>query len=172
MRIACTWAEMFLDMAYACSRKSKDDSTQCGAVIADHFHKLISSGYNGPPSCIEDTLVPWNERPAKYAYIIHSEENALWNGVAARGIAGLNGSTIYSTHHPCSECLLRSMMLGVKEVVIPECAKPYPLSKYQVEPEEIIARQKFRKIEIVRVNWIPKISTAYPDELKPRDSED
>lgn len=172
MRKPIEWHTMFLNMAFATSERSKDDSTQCGAILVDEKNSVISTGFNGPPPQIDDTKVPWNQRPQKYAYLIHAEENALWRGVAARGLFGLQGSTLYCTNAPCTECLARMMMLGIKKVVIPSCHKPYPMSKYQVEPKDLIEAQKFPKIEIEEVTYSPLIPAKYIGELLPRDSED
>lgn len=160
MRANLSWDAIFLDIATTVAERSKDDSTQAGAVLVDHRHVVISTGFNGPPPQLDDELIPWNVRPNvsefdkinephKYAFIIHSEENAILFGMEARG--SIAGSTMYSTHTPCSECMLRIVRAGVRELVMPKCRKPYPLAKYQVDPMQIIARQKFRKLEIREV---------------------
>lgn len=155
MRQTISWEQMFLDMCYSIRQKSKDDSTQVGAVLVDKNKRVISTGFNGPPPGINDELVPWNERPQKYAYIIHAEENALWYGVLARG--NLTGSTMYCTHAPCTECVVRMIMNGVSTVVIPKCQVPYPMSKYQVEPAKLLEAQPFPRLEIVEYDYLKSV---------------
>lgn len=144
MRKPIEWDTLFLNLAYDMAEKSKDDSTQCGAVIVEAFTRnILSTGFNGPPPGIRDDLVPWNMRPEKYAYIIHAEENALLFALDKGGSTALRGSTVYTTHHPCAECCLRLIRSNVKRVVIPECTASYPLAKFQVDPNEILAKQPF-----------------------------
>lgn len=151
MRKTISWDELFLNLCFELSKKSKDDSTQCGAVLVDSKHKIISCGYNGPPPGINDELVPWNNRPEKYAYIIHAEENALWFGVAAK--SDLAGSTMYCTHHPCTECVARMILNNVRECIIPHSHTTYPMSKYQVSPSSLLEAQPYPKLLITPVEY-------------------
>lgn len=150
MRQVASWTQSFLDLAFLISQRSKDDSTQVGAVLVDKNKVIISTGFNGPPPGINDELVPWNERPAKYAYIIHAEENALLYGMERGSVAG---STLFCTHYPCADCVLRLIRAKVAEVIIPSCHSPYPMSKYQVEPDTLIAAQPYPKLQIHKVSY-------------------
>ena len=59
-----TWHEHFFEMCDVLFKKSKDQSTQVGAVIVGPDHEVISTGYNDFPrgaiddaSKIEDVLL-------------------------------------------------------------------------------------------------------------------
>lgn len=137
-----TWDSTFLDMAFLISQRSKDPSTQVGAVLMNAKNVILGSGFNGPPSQIDDTLVPWDERPQKYAYVIHAEENAMHFALASHGDEPLNGATMYCTHAPCTECVLRMIRCNIQECIFPEFNSTYPLQKFQVNPTDVIKCQK------------------------------
>ena len=66
MKEPLSWEEYFMTLALVASLKSKDPSTQVGAVIIDnHTRKLVSSGYNGFPRFMDDSQIP-QTRPEKY----------------------------------------------------------------------------------------------------------
>lgn len=146
-----SWDQLFMQHAQTASQKSKDPSTQCGAVVVGTDNVILSTGFNGPPKEMMDDEIPWESRPEKYAYIMHAEENALWFAVGGWGFDRVKGSSVYCTHAPCSDCTLRLIRCGVKEVVIPTDSPPYPLSKYQVDPLSVIALQAYPKLTIRRI---------------------
>ena len=106
------WDNYFISMCDVVSTRSKDPSTQHGAVLVDEHKRVISTGYNGGCRRIEDSLIDWS-RPNKYSYIIHAEENALWTAERKN----LEGCTLYITGIPCSKCMLRIAHSGVSVVV-------------------------------------------------------
>lgn len=106
------WESYFIAMCDVVSRRSKDPATQHGAVLVDEHHRVISTGYNGGCRKIDDSLIDW-DRPNKYHYVIHAEENSLWT--AERN--DLEGCTLYVTGPPCSRCMLRIAHSGVSRVV-------------------------------------------------------
>lgn len=106
------WDSYFIEMCEVVSKRSKDPSTQHGAVIVDNHHRVISTGYNGGCRKISDDLIDWS-RPNKYSYIIHAEENALWTAKKKN----LDGCTLYVTGPPCSRCMLRIVHVGVSRIV-------------------------------------------------------
>lgn len=107
------WDEYFMDIAKAVSRRSKDPSTQHGAVLVDDKHRIIGTGYNGGNKHIGDEELDWG-RPAKYEWgVIHAEENALWTSHRR----DLDGCTLYVTGRPCSRCMMRVTHSGVARIV-------------------------------------------------------
>ena len=44
-----TWDEYFMGLAHLSAKRSKDPSTQVGAVIVSSEHRVVSIGYNGFP---------------------------------------------------------------------------------------------------------------------------
>ena len=106
------WDEYFMSICNVVALRSKDPSTQHGAVLVDEHMRIVSTGYNGGCRKIDDSLVDWS-RPAKYQYVIHAEENALWTAERKN----LDGCTLYVTGPPCSRCMLRIAHSGVSKVV-------------------------------------------------------
>lgn len=124
MRTPDPWLDVFLDLARTIARRSKDPSTQCGAVLVSADHRVLSTGFNGPPPQLDDMTVPWDERPAKYDFVIHAEENAILFALDSHGLAGVKGSTLYVNGEPCPGCVLRMIRAGVKRVIHTFDAKP------------------------------------------------
>lgn len=138
-----SWDNLFMGMAHLTAKRSKDPSTKCGAVLVDYNNVILSTGFNGPPSNIDDSFVPWNTRPHKYSYIYHAEENAI--DFALENGRCVEGSTLYITHHPCTDCTLKIVRFGISKVVIPYDCPDYQLANNQcVQPYEIIQAMKRR----------------------------
>ena len=91
-------------MALWAASFSKDPDTQVGAFIIDSSNRPLGWGYNGPPSSIKDEDINW-ERPHKYDYVEHAEENAI--DFSRLGFQTLDGSTLYVTARPCKKCMLK-----------------------------------------------------------------
>lgn len=111
-RDVISWDDYFISLCRVVSTRSKDPSTQHGAVLVDEHKRVISTGYNGGCRKIDDGLIDWS-RPNKYSFVIHAEENALWTAERKN----LEGCTLYITGAPCSKCMLRIAHSGVSKVV-------------------------------------------------------
>lgn len=111
MKKPLSWEEYFMTLALVASLKSKDPSTQVGAVIIDNkSRKVISSGYNGFPRYVDDNKIP-QTRPEKYFYVVHAELNAILHAERQ-----LNDCSLYVTSFPCSECMKAVVQTGIKKV--------------------------------------------------------
>ena len=106
-----SWDQTFLDLATVIARRSKDPSSQVGAVIVDAHRRVVSLGYNGYPRGVEDTA-DTDPREIKLWKTIHAEENALL--FAGRS---LEFCTLYVTHHPCPTCAAKIVQTGIRRVV-------------------------------------------------------
>lgn len=106
--------DYFLAMCYLVAMRSIDPSTKCGAVLVSGEHKVLSTGYNGPLKGSDDRLIPL-ERPAKYAHLLHAEENCLlaYNG----SNQDLVNATMYVTGAPCHKCLRMILQKGIHNIV-------------------------------------------------------
>ena len=91
------WRTRFLDLAKHIAQWSKDPSTKVAAVAVSTANAVLTTGFNGPPRGVKD-LPERFERPAKYVYTAHAEENLVAH--AARQV--LEGSTVYVTHCCCN----------------------------------------------------------------------
>lgn len=105
-----TWA---LDMCDLVARRSRDPSTQAGAVILRPDKTVASVGYNGAPRGVDDGPEIYADRPRKYARTVHAELNAI---LTAR--EPLHGYTLYvSPLHPCCQCAAAIIQAGIAEVI-------------------------------------------------------
>lgn len=109
------WIKYFLGIAEQVKLKSKDQSTQIGAIIVGKDNEIRSTGYNSFPRGLDDNKPERQERPEKYFWFEHAERNAIYN--AARVGVPLDGSTIYLTSGlPCSDCARAIINSGIKKV--------------------------------------------------------
>jgi dCMP deaminase len=109
------WIDYYLGIALAASKKSKD-TTKVGAVIVGRDNRVVSLGFNGFPSRIQDyPEVLGNRDPekgiSKYAVILHAEANAILHAKT-----DLTGSTLFCTHPPCAECAKQIVAAGISNV--------------------------------------------------------
>jgi dCMP deaminase len=111
-----SWDECFSLMAELIAQRSKDPSTQAGAVIVNPDKIIIGLGYNGFPRGVHDDDLPWERQGSfletKYAYVVHAEENAIYNANTRTA-----GCTIYTSLFPCNECAKTIIQNGISEVV-------------------------------------------------------
>lgn len=116
MRTVDQWRDYLFGFAQYAATRSKDPSTQVGAVLADKDNHVIATGYNGFPPHIEETEERW-QRPQKYNRVIHAEANAI--GWAARKGISTDGATLYCTHFPCNKagCARLIIAAGIRRVV-------------------------------------------------------
>lgn len=112
----CKWDRRFLRIADEVQSWSKDPSTKCGCVLVKD-RRILSTGYNGLPSGLSDSLDRYQNREFKLATIIHAEKNAIFN--AAKNGSTTEGSTAYITWPPCSQCASALIQAGVVKVVCP-----------------------------------------------------
>ena len=129
-----SWDEYFMSIAVLSAKRSKDPSTKVGACIVSDEHKVLSLGYNGMPTGIDDRKIPWgreaeSELDTKYPYVCHAELNAILNSNN-----NLHGSTLYVTLFPCNECAKACIQAGIKKII-------YISDKYHDSDMEVAARR-------------------------------
>lgn len=121
------WDWRFLKIAREVASWSKDPSTQVGAVIVDQANRVVSLGYNGLPRGVSDSRDLLDDRVAKYATVIHAEQNALL--FASRPVAGC---TCYTWPlPPCSHCASLLIQVGIARVVFPLDVDPALEARWQ-----------------------------------------
>lgn len=109
------WVEYFLGIAEQVKLKSKDESTQIGAVIVGEDNEILSTGYNSFPRGLRDDKEERQVRPDKYFWMEHAERNAIYN--AARVGTPLKNSTIFLTSGlPCTDCARAIINTGIKKI--------------------------------------------------------
>jgi dCMP deaminase len=104
------WQHRYLDVADLMASWSKDPSTKCGAVLVSADGKIVSTGYNGFPKGLDDSLMA--DREYKAPRVIHAERNALAN--ARQDVRGM---TLYVTHPCCPICANLISAFGLAAVV-------------------------------------------------------
>lgn len=109
------WDDYFMGFAIHAASKSKDPNTHVGCVVVGPDGEIRATGYNGIPRGVKDSPERL-ERPAKYLWVSHAEENAVAH--AARVGVSLKGCRLYVTHHPCSRCARTLIQSGVLAVVV------------------------------------------------------
>ncbi len=111
-----SWDEYFMGLAHLSAMRSKDPSTQVGAVIVDQEHKVVGIGYNGFPIGCSDDEFPWGREgdmlETKYAFVVHAELNAILNSTR-----DLHGCTLYVSLFPCNECAKAIIQSGIRKIV-------------------------------------------------------
>jgi len=142
-----SWDEYFMGMAHLSALRSKDPSTQVGAVIVSPANKVVSIGYNGLPKGCSDDEYPWeregNALETKYVYVVHAELNAILNSPMP-----VTGCRIYVSLFPCNECAKAIIQSGIKEIV-------YEDDKY-AETDYVIASKRMLKSAGVSLRQTPK----------------
>lgn len=113
--------QMLMEVAYAISKRGTCERGQVGAVIARE-NRPISAGYVGAPSGMDECKAVGCEIGTHDGCIrtVHAEANCI--AFASRFGAPTDGSTIYTTLSPCSECAKLIINAGIARVVY---ATPY-----------------------------------------------
>ena len=92
---------------------SDDNSRGVGAVIVGKHDTILSYGSNTIPEGVNKTKDRLG-KPNKYKWIGHAERNAIYSA-AKRGIS-LDGSTMYCSYFPCSDCARGIIQSGIVEL--------------------------------------------------------
>ncbi len=133
------WDRRFLDLAWHIAAWSKDPSTKVGCVITSADKRVISTGFNGLPAGVEDTVERLHTREIKYEMVVHAERNAM---ISAR--RDLTGCRLYSTLMPCSVCAAMIIQAGIVEVISPPCTDARLIESCQLD----LTREMFREAGI------------------------
>lgn len=105
--------ESYMAIALMASLRSKDRSTQVGCCLVDQHDVVAGTGYNGMPRGVNDEIEARHERPLKYEWFAHAEENAL--NMSPRDMHG--GVLYVSGLPPCPKCARMMVQRGVIRVV-------------------------------------------------------
>ena len=139
-----TWDDYFLGLAKETSRKSRDPSTQVGAVITDAKNRIVSIGFNGLPRGIPDKRAYLHNRALKLKLILHAEMNALL--FAQRDLADC---TIYTWPlPPCAHCTSAILQAGITRIVAPS---PSPEHRERWGEDLALSGQMVREAGIIRI---------------------
>lgn len=111
------WDRRFMTLAHHVADWSVESGRRVGAVIVNGERIVLSTGYNGLPRGVDDSIEARHDAAsgAKYLWSCHAEQNAIYN--AAQIGLSLKGSTLYVPWHPCVDCAKAIIQAGVREVV-------------------------------------------------------
>jgi len=113
----------YMEMAITAAKRSHDTETQVGAILVKNISgAIIATGFNGFVRNAPDNLLP-NSRPEKYEYILHAEENVIYN-CARHGIS-MDDCTLVCTLSPCKACMRKLYNCGITKVVIKDFYKDF-----------------------------------------------
>jgi dCMP deaminase len=107
------WRRRLLKKAKDIATWSKDDSTKVGAVIVSPDGGPISWGFNGMPMGIDDNVPERHERPYKYKWMAHAEQNAL---DLSKG--SVEGGIMFVSFSPCTTCARSIIQKKISAVVV------------------------------------------------------
>ena len=146
------WAAHHVGAAEHQATKSKDRSTQVGAIIVGPDQEIRSTGFNRFPRGVDDNVEERHERPLKYLYTEHAERNAIYN--AARIGTALLGSTLVLNFcpWPCTGCARGVIQSGVARVIgYKNC--PFPGKGDQWDEDLAVAKEMLEEagVEIVYI---------------------
>lgn len=112
------WDFYFMAIAQVVATRSRDPSSQIGAVLVNPAKRIVATGYNGFPSGIADHEHRWLTREEKLKYVVHAERNAFLSAAFSGNCT--EGSTLFIHPFPtCSECAKDAIQVGVIRVVSP-----------------------------------------------------
>lgn len=110
-----SWVKKYIKLAQHVSAWSKDPSTKIGAAAVGKSGQILSQGYNGFPRGIDDNEERLNDRDVKYKYVVHAEQNCIYNATL-NGVS-LADADLYVYGLPvCSECAKGVIQVGIKRV--------------------------------------------------------
>lgn len=147
------WIEYYIGLAKAVSKKSHDIQTQHGCIITDQKNRVLGLGYNDFPRGLDDSLLP-TTRPAKYAWMIHAEKNALANCVVRpdNGIA-------YVTGQCCNDCIMHLWQEGIETVYMLDTHGTHLFDKEQKRIFDQFIEMSKMKIHYIHpdLSWLTDI---------------
>lgn len=114
-----SFADIYMELAEKLSARSHCVKAHVGAVLTKDT-RIISLGYNGPPSGTHNCDIEWPEvgcpRDSKgsCSLALHAEQNAIL--YAAKNNVSMEGATLYVTLSPCIACARVIFTTGIKKV--------------------------------------------------------
>ena len=141
-----SWDEYFMDITRRVATRSTCLRRAVGAILV-HDNRIIASGYNGGPSglahcldigCLREKLGIPSGQQHELCRGIHAEQNAIIQ--AARYGVSIEGSVLYCTTQPCTQCTKMLINAGITEIVYAE-GYPDDLARELLEESGIIVRR-------------------------------
>jgi dCMP deaminase len=112
--------DIYMELAVNLATRSHCIKRHVGAVLTKDT-RIISIGYNGPPSGTHNCDEEWPEtgcpRDSKggCSLAIHAEQNAIL--YAVKNKTSVDGATLYVTLSPCLACARIIYSMGIRKVI-------------------------------------------------------
>ena len=112
--------DIYMELAVNLAKRSHCIKRHVGAVLTKDS-RIISIGYNGPPSGTHNCDEEWPEtgcpRDSKNgcSLAIHAEQNAIL--YAVKNKTAVEGATLYVTLSPCLACARMIYSMGINRVI-------------------------------------------------------
>jgi dCMP deaminase len=141
-----SWDEYFMDITKQVATRSTCVRRAVGAVLVLD-KRIIATGYNGGPSglrhcldigCLREQLGIPSGQQHELCRGIHAEQNAIIQ--AARYGMPIEGSILYCTTQPCTQCTKMLINAGITEIVFAD-GYPDKLAGELLEESGIIVRR-------------------------------
>lgn len=149
------WNDYFMMLAHAIAMKSKDESTNIGALIVNDSKRIIATGYNSFPAGINDYIPERQKRPYKYYWFEHAERNCIYSA-AKHGIS-VDGCRMYTNGVPCVDCARAIIQAGIKKVIYSTAWEGSYTDQWTEEAK--ITRQLFNEAGVELVGYTGEIPT-------------
>ena len=139
--------QLLMRAAYLWAERSTCDRLHVGAVIA-RDNRIVATGYNGAPSKVAHCDHRGEDADTACRRAVHAEANAI--AFAARHGIAVEGSTIYTTHMPCSSCAQLIINAGVEKIFYHREYESANGSGYRLLREALLNVQKFQLVPMLR----------------------
>lgn len=147
--------DIYMELAVNLARRSHCIKRHVGVVLAKET-RIISIGYNGPPSGTHNCDEEWPEvgcpRDSKggCSLAIHAEQNAIL--YAVKNNISVEGATLYTTLSPCLACARIIFSMRITKVIY---LKSYAEHKGIASDEGVDFLRKFG-VDVDRYEGLPK----------------
>ena len=135
--------DIFMELAVNLAKRSHCIIRHVGAVLTKET-RIISIGYNGPPSGTHNCDQEWPSRGCPRdskggcSLAIHAEQNAIL--YAVKNKTSVEDATLYVTLSPCLSCARIIYSMGIKKVIF---LNSYATYKQIQEDEGVAFLQRF-----------------------------
>ena len=112
--------DIFMELAVNLAKRSHCIKRHVGAVLTKDT-RIISIGYNGPPSGTHNCDVEWpvegcpRDSKGSCSLALHAEQNAIL--YAVKNKTNVEGATLYVTLSPCIACARIIYTMKIEKVV-------------------------------------------------------
>ena len=112
--------DIYMELAVNLAKRSHCIKRHVGAVLVKDT-RIISIGYNGPPSGTHNCDEEWPEQGCQRdskggcSLAIHAEQNAIL--YAVKNQTSVKGATLYVTLSPCLSCSRIIYTMGINRVI-------------------------------------------------------